>query len=118
MSKNPIDLGLYTPNDSGQLTCTVEWNADLDAFTYGGRVVSDADGIHIEEAEGVTGTEEIEGEVEFRWIFYAAIDDDYVPPKTGLFDNENVTYCLILGVLLVLIVVLIVLIVKRKRRHS
>ncbi len=70
-----FDCGLYLPGDSHQLKCSVVWN-NLDVLKNvdNGHRLVDKDGEHV-----LIGPDEegyVEGEIEFKWIFYAAINED------------------------------------------
>jgi hypothetical protein len=115
LSEEPIDLGEYEPGDSRHLTCKVIWDmpGDTGGFVdFGERIVS-ADGTEIVregDSEGYSY-----GEVIFRWVFYAVVDEDYVPPKTGVFSSGNLAYIIAMAVALILIIIMLLLISKKKR---
>ena len=74
LTQEVLDCGNFAPGDSHVLKCSVIWN-DLDVLVgvdNGHRLV-DIDGEHV-----LVGSEEsgyVEGEIEFKWIFYAQVLD-------------------------------------------
>jgi hypothetical protein len=83
MTTTPLDLGLYTPGEGRTLNCSITWDdSDAGGFIDYGRKLVDTNGTTI-VSEG-SGESSIYGEVRFKWIFYAVVDESYVPPKTGL----------------------------------
>jgi hypothetical protein len=119
LSDEPIDLGLYEPGKSRKLNCTVTWDGtgleNGGAIDYGSRLV-DTDGTHILR-EG-SGSETIYGETEFRWIFYAVIDENYTPPYTGMFGSRNVGYLIAIIAAAVLIIIMLLLIAFKKKKRK
>lgn len=116
ISSTPLDLGLYNPGDSAVLKCSVTWNGDSADWNadYGEKVVTPNGTIVLREGENDAY---VDGEVTFRWIFYAVADTDYVPPKTGIL-GESHWYTLILFICGVLILILLCLILRRKRKGT
>jgi hypothetical protein len=116
ISDEPVDLGLYEPGDSRKLTCSVTWDGtSADSFIdYGSKLV-DTEGTHV--LRSPSGNGYIYGEVTFRWVFYAAVDETYVPPKTGVLSTENILYIIALAVAAVMIVIMLILISKKKRQR-
>lgn len=116
ISKNPIDLGEFSPGDSVTLTCEVTWNGDIGDGEYivdnGSRLV-DINGTHI--IREANGTSYISGQTEFRWIFYAVVDKDYEAPQTGLFSEKMTAFCIALAALAVIIMALLVILKKRRK---
>lgn len=95
LTEEPLDLGLYEPGQSRAMRVDVTW----DGGNYGGLVdngsrLVDIDGVHILEGPG--GQNYVYGITEFRWIFYAVVDEDYVPPKTGILSGNSMWYILLL----------------------
>jgi hypothetical protein len=118
LTQQVYDCGLYQPGDSHTLTCSVIWN-DLDVLVgadNGHRLV-DINGEHV-----LVGTKDhgyVEGEIEFKWIFYAAVDEEYAPPKTGLFSDGNSVWLLAIAVLAVMTGGMLVLVLlKRKQKEK
>lgn len=113
----PVDLGSYAPGESHRLNCTITWSgesADL-VWNYGKRLVS-RDGLFIlEEADTA---HYIEGEVIFRWIFCAAVDTDYEPPKTGISAAFNHIFLYLMAVCIFLILLLLLLLIRRQIKYK
>lgn len=98
MRSEPLDLGYYEPGQSAILQCSVVWNGGTEALKEGG------------------GDGQISGEVAFRWIFHAVVDEEYVPPKTGVWTDNNRFYAGTLLTVGSLILLLIFLIYKKRWR--
>ncbi|MGN1411903.1 MAG: hypothetical protein ACI4WH_05255 [Oscillospiraceae bacterium] len=118
LTSNPIDLGLYTPGDAKILNCEITWDgSSINEFIdYGERLV-DTNGTTIIRK----GDEDayIYGEVTFKWIFYAVVDETYNPPKTGILGNKpSLIYVIILCICLILIIIMIVLIMLKKSKKK
>lgn len=118
LSVTPIDLGLYKPGDSNVLNCEVQWNGIGEGghIDDGARLIN-YEGTHILR-EG-SGDPDIEGEVLFKWKFYAEVDEAYYPPNTGLFGQEPI-YIDILGLLGISVIIIIIFCIKNKKgkRHE
>ncbi|MGN0633738.1 MAG: hypothetical protein ACI4JW_07690 [Oscillospiraceae bacterium] len=117
MSEEPVDLGLYEPGKSRKLTAEVTWNGEGagDFIDYGSRLV-DTEGTHILREK--SGDNYIHGETKFRWIFYAVVDENYVPPNTGVLAFGGGVYAAVIAVGMVAIAVLCFLIFKKKRKDN
>lgn len=117
LADEPIDLGLYEPGKSRNLNCKVTWNGEGagDFIDYGHKIVS-KDGTEIVREE--SGDHYIYGEVTFRWIFYAVVDEGYKPPNTGVLSSVSAVYTAVLAVAAVLIIVLILLILRKKKNKK
>ncbi len=77
-----FDCGYYAPGDSHTLRCEIIWN-DLDVLKNvdnGWRLV-DKDGEHV--LVGPDGEGHVEGEIEFKWVFYAQVDPDESSPESA-----------------------------------
>lgn len=112
ISEKGIGLGNYVPGQSRNLQCTVVWNG-TDAgghIDYGEKIISSEGTTIVREKNG---DECISGEVEFRWIFYANVDTNYNPPKTGFY-SEIFLY-IILFVVAVLLIIMIIFVTKKKK---
>ena len=114
LTQEVYDCGLYAPGDSHTLKCSVIWN-DLDVLVGkdNGHRLIDINGEHV-----LVGSQEsgyVEGEIEFKWIFYASVDDDYVPPRTGLFLASDNFWMMALAVVSVLTGGMMLLIFMKKR---
>lgn len=118
LSAEPIALGYYEPGESAVLTCTVQWDGTgLDGFAdFGSRVV-DSSGTHV--IRDGNGTVYVDGEVTFRWIFYAVLNEDYTPPKTGLFSGGDAwMYLLVIAALALLVLLMLAVVLRKKRRKK
>jgi hypothetical protein len=117
MAKTPIDLGLYTPGESRVLNCQVTWQPSEEDVNidYGEKLV-DADGTHIIRA----GDSDYfgYGEVTFKWVFYAVLDETYVPPKTGILGSDSIVYAVIIIVCVVMVLAMLLLIAVKKRKSK
>jgi hypothetical protein len=112
-----LDCGLFQPGDSHVLKCSVIWN-DLDVLTgvdYGHRLI-DADGEHILVGPKDSGS--VAGEIEFKWIFYAAVDEEYDPPKTGLLRADHQFWLICIAVLGALTGGMLLLVLLQKKEHK
>lgn len=114
LSQEPIDLGLYEPGKSRSLNCKVTWNGTSagDFIDYGHRVVS-SDGTQTLREK--SGDNYIYGEVTFRWIFYAAVDETYTPPNTGFLSQNSAVYAAVVAAAAVMIIIMLLLIRKKKK---
>lgn len=117
LADEPIDLGLYEPGESRSLNCSVSWNgADAGGFIdYGHKIVS-KDGTEIVRWEN--GDNSTYGEVTFRWIFYAVVDEKYIPPKTGVLSSGDSVYIIAMASATIMIVIMILLIAIKKRKKE
>ena len=117
LTQEVLDCGNFAPGDSHVLKCSVIWN-DLDVLVgvdNGHRLV-DINGEHV-----LVGSEEsgyVEGEIEFKWIFYAAVDEDYDPPNTGLLGVNNKFWLLAIVVLAVLTGGLLLLVMLKRKEQK
>lgn len=118
LTQNALDLGNFKPGDSHILKCSVVWNdkAIGNHVQNGHRIVS------------LNGTEVLEdnasvhlyGDIEFKWIFYAAVDEDFVPPNTGLLAINGRTwlYCMAAVSFMIMLMLPLLLRQKRKKREA
>jgi hypothetical protein len=115
MTDAPLDLGLYEPGQSRTLTCQLVWDgAGTDKeVDYGSRLV-DSQGTHV--VRQGSGDGESYGDVSFKWIFYAVLDENYVPPKTGILGGLSLLQIGIIITLTFLICLMIFLIILKKKR--
>ena len=81
---NYFDCGYYNPGDTHRLKCSVVWdNLDVLKNVSNGHKLVDKDGTHV-----LVGPDEegyVEGEIEFKWIFYASVH----PLDLGYDDDKN-----------------------------
>lgn len=119
LTKEPLDLGLYQPGDTNTLTCSVVWNGlDGDVMIDEGARLVDKKGVTI--LRDKNGDRYVEGEITYRWIFYAAVDEDIDPPYTGLLaaDGKFWLACIAGAAGFLLIAALLVLHKRRKERNA
>ena len=117
LTKEVYDCGLYNPGDSHTLKCAIVWN-DLDVLVGvdNGHRLIDINGEHV-----LVGSEDsgyVEGEIEFKWIFYAAVNEDYVPPKTGLLAANDQFWLLAIAVVGVLTGGMLLLVFLKKKQKE
>lgn len=121
-----FDCGTYAPGESHTLRCEVVWNnLNVMKNVDNGRRLVDVDGEHV--LVGSDGNGHAEGEIEFKWIFYAQVEPGATPdepgpgggyaPQTGLILKNGAVWLIGIGVIAVLIAVLLVLI-KRSRKKD
>ena len=129
------DCGVFTPGASHTLRCEISFNemSVNRAIDNGWRLV-DVDGVHV--LRGPDGTGYAFGEIEFKWIFCAKVeegtgpntdDDEYhqphtesgdngfFPPYTGILLQNGRIWLLCMAFVAVLILGLLVLIRKNKK---
>lgn len=112
-----LDLGYYRPGDSHTLRCSVIWdsmNIDMNR-SFGHRVVDLNGTTYLEEPDENT---KISGEIKFKWIFYAAVDEEFQPPKTGLLAVSGKLWVCIIAVLLSMIAVLLIFTYRMKKKRK
>lgn len=115
LTQETLDLGNYNPGDSHILKCSVVWNdtSTIDSHTASHRTVS-VKGTGDDQI--ITEKVEKYGEVEFKWIFYAAVDENFIPPNTGLLAVNGRTWLYCMAILATMILLLLPLLMKQKRR--
>lgn len=117
LTKKVYDCGLYNPGDSHTLRCSVVWN-DLDVLVgvdNGHRLV-DINGEHVLVGSQDSGY--VQGEIEFKWIFYAAVDENYDPPKTSLFLASNKFWTIAIAVVAVMTGGMLLLVFMKKKQQK
>lgn len=109
-----LDLGLYAPGDSGQMTCEITWDGpSADMFIDYGTKLVNTDGTTVIR-EG-NGDNYIYGRVQFKWIFYAVVDTDAA--DTGMLaTNEVVGYAIVFLVVIVLVSFMLMLVLKKRKQ--
>jgi hypothetical protein len=110
------DLGYYEPGDSHTLSCSVVWSGldeDMRHIDEGSRIVTDK-GITI--VRDKNGDRHVEGEIIFKWIFYAAVDEEFEPPDTGFLSTKDRFWALSIAGSAVLVAVMALLLLIKKRR--
>jgi hypothetical protein len=117
ISDEPLSLGSFEPGKSRTLNCQVTWDGTgADEFIDNGERTVSRDGVEINR-EG-NGNSYSYGEVTFRWVFYAVVDDEYVPPKTGVLSSENMAYLILLAVTALLVIIMLLLIIRKKKKRK
>ena len=111
------DCGYYEPGDSHVLRCEVIWN-DLDVINNvdNGHRLVDKDGEHV--LTGPSGSGYSEGEIEFKWIFYAAVNEEFDPPDTGLLPTDGKFWLGCMGGVGALILIMLLLLGRKKKRQK
>lgn len=115
LANAPIDLGLYKPGDSGQMTCQVTWDGpSADIFIDYGEKLVNTDGTTIIR-EG-NDDHYIYGRVQFKWIFYAAVDTDAA--NTGILGKNGMNlYIIAILLLIIMVSVMLMLVLKKKKQR-
>ncbi|MBR1392845.1 MAG: hypothetical protein IJ561_03310 [Ruminococcus sp.] len=75
LTQQHFDCGFYAPGDTHTLRCEVIWD-DLDVLSNvdNGHRLIDKEGEHVLVGPDDSGY--VEGEIEFKWIFYAQVQDE------------------------------------------
>ncbi len=122
-----FDCGEYPPGGSHTLRCEIVWNDyEVVKNVDNGHRLYDKYGEHIiVDAEGKA---HIEGEIEFKWIFYTMLEKDKPEPdpdkkidnapQTGLLFKDDTFWLICIGVAAVMVAVLLVLIVRSKKKEQ
>ncbi len=113
LTEKAKDLGFYKPGESHKLTCSIAWINDPGDYYIdeGHRIISNS-GVQIVRSR--SGQDAISGELEFKWIFAAEVDESFEPPNTGLLAADG-TFLLLIVMMSVLIIIMLILISKRKK---
>ena len=133
LKEDHFDCGYYAPGESHTLRAEVVWNdynvvGDVD---NGWRLV-DKDGEHVlVEADGTT---HVEGEIEFKWIFYSQVEENPNPatpdednpsgqsgdyaPQTGILLRNGTFWLVCIGVIVLAIGVLLILILRSRKKDK
>ena len=112
------DLGYYKPGDSHTLTCSVVWSGLEEDMLYideGEKLVTDK-GITI--VRDKDGDRHVEGEIIFKWIFYAAVDEEFEPPYTGLMALSSSFWLWCTCGAAALTGIMLVLLIKKRRKDK
>ena len=120
LTENVKDLGYYQPGESHTLSCSVVWSGldeDMKHLNEGERFVTDKGTTIVRDKDG---DRHVEGEIIFKWIFYAAVDEEFTPPDTGLLSIKNSfwLWCIAVSGSLVAVMALLLLIKKRKDKKE
>lgn len=117
LTREVKDLGYYEPGDSHKLTCSVAWvNDPGDYYIDEGHRIVSCEGTQIERDR--SGQSHISGELEFKWIFAATVDENYEPPNTGLLASNGTVWLVLIWVIAALILIMILLLVKKKKEKK
>ncbi|HAJ97020.1 MAG TPA: hypothetical protein DCO72_04725 [Ruminococcus sp.] len=116
--ENPVDLGLYEPGDSHKLRAEITWNELSNSLHVdnGDRLVSkDGEAVLV----GPNGEGHAEGEIEFKWIFYAHVDGEETDNAvdTGLLSVKNSFWLACIGIASLMVIVMLILL-KRKQKKD
>ena len=117
LTQQAYDCGHFAPGDSHTLKCSVIWN-DLDVLVGvdNGHRLIDINGEHVLVGSDDNGY--VEGEIEFKWVFYAAVDEDYTPPNTGLFASSNTVWVVAICILAALTAGMLLLIAVKQKKQK
>ena len=118
LTQNALDLGNFKPGDSHILKCSVVWNdKDIGDYVQSGHRIVSLNGTQVLEENTPVS---LYGDIEFKWIFYAVVDEDFVPPNTGLLAINGRTwlYCMAAVALMILLMLPLLLKQKRKKREA
>ncbi len=111
------DLGFYKPGDSHHLSCSIAWvNEPGEYYIDEGHRIVDKNGTTIVRFK--SGQDHIEGEIEFKWIFYAAVDEDFTPPNTGLLAASDTFWLVCIAALLILTAAMFLLVAVKKKKEK
>ncbi len=117
--RNHVDLGLYQPGESHILDCAITWN-DIDVIqdVNNGKRLVDKDGVAVLEGPDESG--EAYGEIEFKWIFYASVDEtamgEHSFVDTGLLSIKNSFWLTCIGIAAFLVILMLILLSRKKKR--
>ena len=113
LTRDALDLGNYRPGDSHTLKCSVVWNdsSGVEASQSGNRIVS-LNGTQVLDEKKTNSY----GDIEFKWIFYAAVDEDFVPPNTGLLAVNGRIWLWCMAAVAFMILLMLTLLVRQKRK--
>lgn len=111
------DLGYYKPGDTHTLSCSIAWvNEPGEFFIDEGHKIIDKTGMWIMTPR--SGDDKIDGEIEFKWRFFAVKDEDYVPPATGILSADGTFLIICMAVIAVMIAVMFILLAKKKSKKK
>ena len=117
LTKEAKLIGYYEPGDAHILSCSIAWVGDSgDYHIDEGHRLADSSGAWVlrpPEESGPTW-----GEIEFKWIFSAAVNQSYMGPKTGLLAIDGKIWIACMVVVAVLIAVVLVLLNKKKKQRK
>lgn len=58
----------------------------------------------------------IYGEITYKWILYAAVDEEYEPPYTGFLGKEGKIWLLMMAGSAAMVVFLSILLIRKKKK--
>lgn len=115
LTREVKDLGYYEPGDAHRLTCSIAWvDTANNYFIDEGHRLVDKTGTWILTPRSGEGS--IYGEIEFKWIFSAVQDEEYIPPDTGLLAADGTFLICAIIVVTVMIVIMAVLLLTKKKK--
>ena len=88
LSETYYSLGYYKPGDSHVLRAEITWNeVDVIQNVDNGHRLVDKDGTHVLVGPGESG--HAEGEIEFKWIFFASVQEETTRATTATTNDET-----------------------------
>ncbi len=119
MREKPYDLGLYYSGKGRVLTVNVVWHyqgsggGEID----NGHRIYDGNGVKIVREK--SGQTHIEGEVKFKWKFFAVAEPDSSDPeRSNPVDTGETLSFIAVGVVAVAIIVMALMVVVRKKKKE
>ena len=90
LTETHFDCGTYAPGESHTLRAEITWvNVDVIKNVDNGHRLIDKDGEHV--LVGPDGEGYADGEIEFKWIFYAMVGDDSSDTDTDTTEDSSTT---------------------------
>jgi len=118
MSRQPLDLGYYKPGEGHVLKCYITWN-DIDVIQHvdNGKRLVDKNGVTI--LEGPDGEGSAYGEIDFRWIFAAAVGEtEKSSVDTGFLSVKSSFWLICIGIAAFLVLLMLILLAKKKQKKN
>jgi len=115
--ENPIDLGLYQPGMSHKLRAEITWTDITNSLHVdnGDRLVSkDGEAVLV----GPNGKGHVEGEIEFKWIFYAHVYETTEAVDTGLLSIKNWFWLMCIGIALLMVIIMLILLKRKQKKEK
>ncbi len=117
LTKEAKELGYYEPGDSHKLTCSIAWvNQPGEFLIDEGHRIVDKTGTWILTPK--SGTSSIKGEIEFKWVFCASVDEEYVPPNTGLFATDGTIWIICIIAAAVMTGIMFILLAFKNKKNK
>ncbi len=113
LSQKAKNIGYYEPGDSHTLSCSIAWVGEGDYYIDEGHKLVDKDGTHI--LDPGMEIDNSWGEIEFKWIFSAAVNQSYRGPKTGLLSIDGRIWIACIAAVGVMILILLILLIGSKK---